>query len=180
MDSIIKQVNQYTAYQLSAWAGQKLSGLADRGIKSQELDETDPDYKDFCRFSGFTPIGENDEIGKWVWFFSELLDSVSIRQRDGTYLTFTVESALAYHWMQMLKKKGTPSFDQAECDRLREEYQSRWAFIRSVEHDANFPDGSWDELRTICKDRRAIIDQWRDGDYKQEALATLDLAIANC
>ena len=180
MDTIIKQSNQYIAYQLSAWAGQTLGALADRGIKSQDMDEADPDYKDFVRLSGFTPIGDNDEVGKWVWFFSELLDSVSIRQRDGSHLTFTVESALAYRWVEMLKRKGTASYDQGECDRLREEYKSRWSFIRSVEPEANFPEGSWDRLREICSERRDVISRWRDGDYKQEALATLDLVIDNC
>jgi hypothetical protein len=180
MDSIIKQLSDVAAIKISAKAGQILNPMADRAIKAQAHDESDPDYREMINVMGFNTGDELDEPEKWMWFFSELLDSVAVRQRDGTYQTFTVEASIKYFWFQMLQRKGTTAFDQGVCDELREEAKARWSYLSSVEPVAEYPEGSWDILKEIASETLASVSKWKDGDHKEEAVSICEAVIANC
>jgi len=165
---------------LCAWASSKLGWLALRKAKQDLVSRDDPDYDRWVRSTGFAPLTESDEFEKWVWFFSSLIDGQSKMIYDAE-VNFSLEDAIKYKADQELAKKGTKSFSPGLYAELREEAEMKWSEIQSVEPIAQFPAGSYDELKARLQERRSTVYlKHKESEHKTRRLDTLDLAILNC
>jgi hypothetical protein len=176
--TIINQAVQYAGYKFSAYCGQVLVPMAKDDMKLAAFDLDDPQAREFFRISGTLP--DRPDLPRWVYAFQQLLDNMEVRYND-KITPLSVESAVMYFWTKEMGKMGTSAFSQVEVTRQYEELHPVWLHISGIETIDEYPEGFWDGLIDCLKDKRQYIQKnWKEGDFKTEAVSTIGLALTEC